>query len=304
MQMATEGALRTRVYIDGYNLYYGCLKNTTNKWLDVRALVECVLSNVPYTHDGAPASYEFGTPAVKYFTAPILKAFARAEDSVVCQSEYHAALRGHLGDSLQIISGHYDARPARAHLWKEGRAARECETVDIWKLEEKQSDVALALHAFSDAVRGEVDQVVAITNDSDFAPAMMMIREHTRAVIGLISPVREGASKFNRQLEKHAHWTRTHILDEEFAASQLPPMVRAGNAVVHKPLSWYPRPDLLLPVYKEAKLVRGSDGAARKWLNQPCRFLGNRVQIDMCSSPEATDELVEYMLRYALECCV
>jgi len=130
-----------------------------------------------------------------------------------------------------------------------------------------------------------------------------MIRRHSSAVIGLISPVRKGTSKFNRELEKHAHWTRTHILDEELAASQLPPMVRTSSGVVHKPLSWYPRPDLLLPVYKEAKLVRGSDGAARKWLNQPCRFLGNRVPMDMCSSSESTDELVDYMLRYALEFC-
>ena len=28
------GALRTRLYVDGYNLYYGCLKNTADKWLD------------------------------------------------------------------------------------------------------------------------------------------------------------------------------------------------------------------------------------------------------------------------------
>jgi hypothetical protein len=47
MQPAIEGALRTRVYVDGYNLYYGCLKNTPDKWLDLRALVVLVLANVP-----------------------------------------------------------------------------------------------------------------------------------------------------------------------------------------------------------------------------------------------------------------
>ena len=61
---------------------------------------------------------------------------------------------------------------------KEGKAARECAMVDVWKLEEKESDVALALHAFSDAIRNEVDQIVAITNDTDFAPAMRLIRQH------------------------------------------------------------------------------------------------------------------------------
>ena len=32
--------LRTRVYIDGYNLDYGCLKDTPYKWLDLLTLFE------------------------------------------------------------------------------------------------------------------------------------------------------------------------------------------------------------------------------------------------------------------------
>ena len=30
--------MRTVVYVDGYNLYYGLLRNTTLKWLDLVAL--------------------------------------------------------------------------------------------------------------------------------------------------------------------------------------------------------------------------------------------------------------------------
>jgi len=44
MLPATECALRTRAYIDGYNLYYGCLKHTAHKWLDLHALIERILS--------------------------------------------------------------------------------------------------------------------------------------------------------------------------------------------------------------------------------------------------------------------
>ena len=33
MQPVT-GVARTRVYVDGYNLYYGCLKGSPHKWLD------------------------------------------------------------------------------------------------------------------------------------------------------------------------------------------------------------------------------------------------------------------------------
>jgi 6-hydroxy-3-succinoylpyridine 3-monooxygenase len=106
----------------------------------------------------------------------------------------------------------------------------------------------------------------------------------------------------NRELSKYAHWTRTHILDEEFAASQLPAVVRLRGGAVHKPLSWYPCPHLLIPIYEEAKRVRGSNGAARKWLNEPCGHLGNRVPIEMCTSEESARELLDYMKKYAMVC--
>lgn len=117
MWPGTQGALRTRIYIDGYNLYFGCLKKTAHKWLDVHALVERILPSVLYERNGIEVSYEFCAPALKYFTAPILKSFTRSEDSVTCQCQYHTALRGHLGGALEIIMGYYEARPARAHAW-------------------------------------------------------------------------------------------------------------------------------------------------------------------------------------------
>lgn len=301
MQQGTGNALRTRVYIDGYNLYYGCLKNSPHKWLDVRALIERILPSILFEQNGEPVRYTLQPPAVKYFTAPILTAFARSDDSVSCQHHYHTALCAHLGDALEIIKGYHDAKPARAYAWEESKAPRECAMIEIWKLEEKQSDVALALNAFSDAVRHDVDQIIAVTNDSDFAPAMKMIRQHTQAIVGLIVPTRQKTNHVNAELDKHAHWTRTHIRDEEFAHSQLPAMIRLKHKTVHKPLSWYPRPDLLIPIYEEAKRVKRSEGAARKWLNQPCAHLGGRIPITMCESDNQAAELRHYMDRYARE---
>jgi 6-hydroxy-3-succinoylpyridine 3-monooxygenase len=303
MQQGSEeqNALRTRVYIDGYNLYYGCLKGSLYKWLDPRALIENVLPTILYEQDGEPIRYRFQTPSIKYFTAPILEAFAKSDDSTACQSHYHAALEGHLQGELQIVKGYHDARPTLAHRWEEGKAARECDKVEIWRLEEKQSDVSLALHAYSDAIRAEVDQVIVLTNDTDFAPAMRMIRQHISVVIGLIAPIRRERGTVNAEIEKYAHWTRKHILDEEFSCSQLPHMVRCKSRAIHKPITWYPRPDLLMPIYEEAKRVKRSAGAARKWLNQPCTHLGNRIPIDMCAADASSQELRAYMDRYAKE---
>ena len=49
--------MRTFVYVDGFNLYYGALKGTAIKWLDLVALFKTVLQ--PH-HD---------ILTVKYFTA-------------------------------------------------------------------------------------------------------------------------------------------------------------------------------------------------------------------------------------------
>jgi hypothetical protein len=35
--------MRTRVYVDGYNLFYACLKGSPYKWLDVQPLVTSLL---------------------------------------------------------------------------------------------------------------------------------------------------------------------------------------------------------------------------------------------------------------------
>ena len=51
--------MRTYVYVDGFNLYYGALKGTAWKWLDLPALFAAVLQ--PH-HD---------ILAVKYFTARV-----------------------------------------------------------------------------------------------------------------------------------------------------------------------------------------------------------------------------------------
>ena len=38
-----QSTMRTFIYVDGFNLYYGALKGTAWKWLDLVALFEKVL---------------------------------------------------------------------------------------------------------------------------------------------------------------------------------------------------------------------------------------------------------------------
>ena len=52
--------MRTRVYVDGLNLYYGALKGTPFGWLDLVKLAKLLL----------PDEYEVDRP--RYFTARVL----------------------------------------------------------------------------------------------------------------------------------------------------------------------------------------------------------------------------------------
>ncbi|WP_180867636.1 hypothetical protein [Stenotrophomonas maltophilia] len=60
-------SIATAVYVDGYNLYYGRIRNTSFKWVDLLRLFEIVL------RDQDPAS---DLEHLHYFTAMALGRFS------------------------------------------------------------------------------------------------------------------------------------------------------------------------------------------------------------------------------------
>jgi hypothetical protein len=49
---------KARIYVDGFNLYYGAVKDTPYKWLNVRRMCELLLP-------------EYSIEKIKYFTARV-----------------------------------------------------------------------------------------------------------------------------------------------------------------------------------------------------------------------------------------
>lgn len=296
--------LRTRVYVDGYNLYYGCLKGTHLKWLDLLTLFEeHVLPSVMVTRNDHPAIMQLEPVAIKFFTAKILSSAAKAPDSVSSQSRYHTALRKILGERIEIIEGYYALNQMKVKIVDAeipGRPPKDCQEIHAWKLEEKQSDVNLALHAYHDAISRNVDQVVVVTNDTDIAPALEMIREHSQAVIGLVVPTTDRERKPNADLSRLAHWTRTHITGAELAASQLPRVI-PGRKPTAKPDSWYPNPEKLAQILELAIPVRGNRSAAFKWLEQANPHFGGRIPIEMLETEQGADEILAYIRKWITE---
>ena len=101
------------------------------------------------------------------------------------------------------------------------------------KTEEKGSDVNLAVHLLNDAWLDAYDCAVVVSNDSDLAEAMRLVRfHHPSKIIGLISPEEGRTSK---QLKIHANFVR-HIRKSALAASLLPSPILGTS--IHKPAAW------------------------------------------------------------------
>ncbi|GGD41882.1 hypothetical protein GCM10007235_12420 [Pseudoxanthomonas indica] len=144
----------TAVYIDGYNLYYGRIRGTPYKWLDVVSLFEHLL------HGQNPHAE---LNSVRYFSAPALGRFATHGDaSVLAQQDYIRALQQVHRDRFSTVMGKhsYDRHGTSLPHFEPGRPFDRTHRVKVWKLEEKQTDVNLALSLYREASTGRYHQVV------------------------------------------------------------------------------------------------------------------------------------------------
>jgi uncharacterized LabA/DUF88 family protein len=101
------------------------------------------------------------------------------------------------------------------------------------KTEEKGSDVNLAVHLLNDAWLEKYDCAIVISNDSDLAEPLRLIREQNDKKIGLISPLLHGHP--SRELQKHAHFVK-RIREGVLRISQLPSPI--PGTTIHKPADW------------------------------------------------------------------
>ena len=143
--MSTRSAqpLRTRIYVDGYNLYYGCLKGTPHKWLDLITLFERHVLPSAATGPGASA-FELQQPAIRYYTAEILDKVAKAGESLASQQRYHTALKKLYPDRIECIKGYYSLLQSKARVVDAGnpkRWPRECQEILVWKNGPRDSDL-------------------------------------------------------------------------------------------------------------------------------------------------------------------
>lgn len=295
--------LRTRVYIDGYNFYYGCLRGTPYKWLDLLPLFEKHILPSALVKDAnghIRQSTLLPSPSIKFFTAQIIESVAKAVDSVSSQARYHTALRKLHDGRIELIEGYYAVNKMKVKIVdaeSPDRAPRECQEIQAWKVEEKQSDVNLALQAYHDAITNQIDHAVIVTNDTDIAPALKMIRAHTNVLIGVVVPTTNQTRPPNTDLVKLAHWKREYVNASELAACQLPRVIPGRKATI-KPESWYAQPELLQEILELSIPVRGGRSAAFKWMELPCSYLDGERPIELAETVEGANRVLEYIRNW------
>ena len=246
--------------------------------------------------------------AVKYFTAKILESAAKAPDSVSSQAQYHNALSKKWPGRVEFVFGSYSLYKAKQALipeYEPDLKPKDCEKVQVWKIEEKRSDVSIALQMYDDAMQKEVDQVILVTNDTDLVPAFEMMEQRCPEIVrGLVIPTRKAADgekverQANSSLSELAHWVRHYVTEDELRRSQLPDVVPGGRRASIKPHSWYARPDHLQTMLDKARPVMKNDSKTMKWAREISEWLDDQRPIDLIETDEGADRVFAYIDKY------
>lgn len=223
--------MKTTVYIDGFNLYYGVLSHSQYKWLDVVKL---------FTHICHQQNPQTEIVAIKFFTAPVKASISsNGLNAVTSQNSYLKALRVLYPDIFECINGHFLIEKGKAPIFQKPIVKND--NVEIWRLEEKKTDVNIALNMYIDAQKG-IEQVVLVSNDTDLVPAFEAIqREYPEVNTASVLPrmnVEGNLRPLNRSLAALSKWKREYITEEELINAQLPDVIPTNKKAIFKPKYW------------------------------------------------------------------
>lgn len=216
---------RTIVYVDGFNLYYGALKGTTYRWLNLAQLFSYLFPKNQIL-------------AIRYFTAPI-NPLPSDPDQPLRQQLYFRALR--TLPQVSIIEGHYLCHPKTMPLVNS--VPGQSPFARVLFTEEKGSDVNLASHLLMDGFKDRYDCAIVISGDSDLATPITMARQELGKVVGVLLPQRISQTppakpRKSARLKQVATFFRDGIREGVLASSQFSSSLTDSVGTFHKPTSW------------------------------------------------------------------
>lgn len=201
--------MRTSIYVDGFNLYFGALKGTPYKWLDIQALCAALLNA------------ENEITSIKYFTAYV-SGTPQNQKRALDQQIYVRALR-RMTPKLEVITGQFSTHEVTKKLVTPINGQRHAV---VYETTEKGSDVNLAVHLVNDSWLNTFDCAVVISGDSDLAESINLVRKHhPKKAVGVIAPGKRSMSKKLIYASSFVRAVSTTVL----AASQFPNHIPGTN---------------------------------------------------------------------------
>ena len=207
--------MKTNFYVDAFNLYYGCLKGTPDRWLDLDALFRAVFPKNQINR-------------IRYFTA-IVESRPSDLHRPAHQRAYLRALQ--TIPSLSIHYGQYKTRAVRLPLAKPPTNGPQ--TAHVLRTEEKGTDVNLASHLLLDAFREDCETAIVVSNDAEEKTPIEITMTELGISVGVLNPHPLKRRSFDLQPTFFKQLRRGPI-----AASQFPRVLKDAHGKIRKPPSW------------------------------------------------------------------
>lgn len=216
-----------RVYVDGFNLYYGALRGSPHKWLNLEAWCQRLLPG-------------YQVESILYCTARVVGNLPGNPGADVRQQAYLRAL-GTL-QTVTILQGIFKANNTRAPRRPDGACVccgtvpPGCNccvgpTVPIIKMEEKGSDVNLAVAMVRDGFQGVYDAAVVVSEDSDLQGAVDVVRHELGKDVIVVTPR-------NRRYPPLVGSAKREVRAAALAACQFPNAIPDSNGEIRRPGDW------------------------------------------------------------------
>lgn len=214
------------VYVDGFNLYRRCLDTAPGlKWLDLFALAQELMPDHTIVK-------------VRYFTALLRQGLLADVRAPVRQQMYLRALATRAPE-IEVHLGKFrrDNRLMPTVPLTVSAQTGDYEKVLVRKLEEKGSDVNLASRMVADACHHRAEYFVLLSNDSDQAGTLRLLKNELGVMTGIIFPV--PSVRGAKELVQTDPDFLTSITGEALLASQFPTHLVDSVGTFHKPNSWW-----------------------------------------------------------------
>jgi uncharacterized LabA/DUF88 family protein len=206
---------RVIVYIDGFNLYYGAVKNTPAlKWLNLERFCRLLRP-----HDDIQA--------IRYFTALVVGATKPNQDA------YLRALA--TTPLVSVVLGKFKDKTIACTV----NGCTHAASRKFKMPEEKRTDVNIGISMLDDAYQDLCDHLVLFSGDSDLVPAVNLVRNRFPAKTITVyvpsnNPIRGAAVELRLSATKHRNLPLFLLSKAQFSDA----VPDGSGGTINRPAAW------------------------------------------------------------------